>query len=200
MATCRQLITRSLRLLGVVSTGRPVPTAAEATDALESLRALYAGLIAEGVFGPISDVLTDEDYEADENERVVNSGEASISVTLPLEITETVRGVEITRPPEDRAFVLVTGTTAQVWLYDADLADWTDTQLLELDDYAPLTDRYLVHMAALLAADIAPEYGIEPPATLAQQVRTGKAILRQKRPRPVSAPSAVLRGLAQRCR
>lgn len=199
MATMRQLITRSLRLLGVVSTGRPVPTAAEAQDALESARAMYADFIARGLFGKITDVLADDDYEAGENERIVNEAEAEIEVTLPLEVAETVNGCEITRPPQDRAFVIVTGATPQFWLYDADLGDWTDTQVLTLDDYAPLCGRYLAQVSAILAVHCAAEYGEAPSDLIAQQAVTGRAALRLKHPVPVNAPAAVLRGLA-RCR
>lgn len=197
MATCRQLITRSLRQLSVVSTGRPVATAAEAVDALESLKALYASLITEGLFGKITDVLTDEDYTADENERVINNSETAITVSLPFEVTETINGADVTRAPEDRAFVLVAGTDPQAWLYDADLGDWTDTNLLTLDDYAPLSGRFLAHLSALLALDVAGEYGAEPTPSLAQHAARGRAALRLKTPRRVSAPLAVLRGIGR---
>lgn len=153
--TVRQLITRSLRFLNVVSEGNPAPFAYAFDNALVALTDLYRQYIAMGAFGEITDVLTAADYTAGENERVINSGAAAITVTLPTTITENGTA----RAPYDRAFVLVAADDA-TYLYDADQADWVRIETLTLDSTAPLSQRYGSGLAALLAASLAPEYGV----------------------------------------
>lgn len=184
MATVRQLITRTLRMLGVVGEGNPAPSAYDAQRALETLRHLYTQLIANGAFYPLTDVVTDEAYEAGENERVINAAGVAIDITLPLtiETTDPLTGATTDRAPYDRSAVLVTGVVAATYLYDADVADWLSIEDLTLESAAPLSVRYGTGLAALLAMELAPEFGVEPGGALVSMANDGSRALYIKRP------------------
>lgn len=182
--TVRQLITRALRMLGVVGEGNPVPSAYNATAALEVLKHYYTQLVAGGAFGPLTDVVTDEAYTAGENERVINTSDVAIDITLPLviEATDQVTGETVDRAPYDRSVVLVTGVEAATYLYDADVADWLSIEALTLDSAAPLSVRYSTGLAALLAIELSAEFGFEPGSGLIAMANEGSRALYIKRP------------------
>jgi hypothetical protein len=195
MSTVRQVITRALRLAKqLAGAGARTPPPEDAEDALEAARGMYAGFIANGLFGPITDVLEDEAYTAGENERITKSG--VFAVTLPTTIEDDSSGTTVTRAPEDRAFVLISGSTPEAHVYDADKADWLSIYDLTLDSYAPFSTRYATHLAALLAVHVMEEYGSAPGPILLDMAQTAKAALRQKKPRRATADPALLRGLA----
>jgi hypothetical protein len=150
--TVRQLVTRAFRYLGLASEGIPAPLDYDADVGLQALKGLYLQFIAGGAFGVLTDVLTDADYDANENERVINSSAGSIVVTNPTTITES----GVTRAPYDRSVIIVAG--GSTFLYDADLAGWQTIETLTLNSTAPLAQRYGTALAALLAASLAPEY------------------------------------------
>jgi hypothetical protein len=192
------MINRSLRLAGGnVTEGTPAANDYEASVGKESAWAMYAGFISQGMFGPVEDVLVEADYTAEENQRIVNISDADVTITLPATITETVAGNEITRPPEDRAFVLVAGPDPFIYIYDADQADWVSIYDLTLDSNAPLSQRYYGDLCTLLAYQLCSDLHLPPPVTLIPYIEPARAALRSKRPRRQGAATAVLRGLAR---
>jgi hypothetical protein len=204
MYTCRQLITRSLRMLGVIGEGNPAPTAAQGDDGLNALIALYNGLIGTGTFGPLKDVLITENYTAKENERVIDAT-GLLTVTLPLTVDVTLCDGEpydptcdTTRPVQDRSIVLQLGGTPKASIFDGDLNAWTDVNALTLDSTAPLSGRFGTGLCAILAQNIAPEYGLEAPPQILGLADAGHAALKLKKPRRVWAEMPVLRTLGHR--
>lgn len=197
MLTMRQLAVRALRRVGVVSEGQPTSQAYDTAVALETARDMYLSFIANGLFGPVTDVLVSADYTASENERVINTSEDDITVTLPLTVTDDSSGTRATRAPEDRAFVLVSGSEPHAHIYDADLADWRSIYDLTLDDSAPLSGRYATHLSSILAGRLCPDYGMTPDLVLTSLIQTGLASLRLKKPRRAYAEGAALRNLEQ---
>jgi hypothetical protein len=162
-------------------------------DLLEAHKGMLRGFIGNGMFGPAADVLIEEDYEAGENERVINNSADDVTITLPLTITEC--GVD--RTPEDRAFVIIAGADPLYYIYDADVADWVEIGGLTLDSNAPLSGRFETGLASLLAVHILSEYGMEPSAILADMARTAHAAMRLKKPRLTPVPNALLRGVGR---
>lgn len=196
MKTMRQLETRAVRLAtihgGPGMRSMPPDIAA---DAHEAALGMFAGFIGNGLFGPATDVLVDTDYEAGENERIVNDTDGDITITLPLTVVDASTGLD--RTPEDRAFVIVAGSAPTLHIYDADQADWIEIGALTLDSTAPLSGRFETGLAALLAVHILSEYGLEPSAILANLASTAHAAMRIKKPRLVYAPTALLRGVGR---
>lgn len=190
MRTIRQLVTRAARMLqiGGNEAMRALP-AAMGADGLESAQGMYAGFVANGLFGPATEVLADDDYTANENERVINTSGGSIDVTMPATITEC----GVTRAPQDRSFVIVTGTSPATVVYDADQAAWVQIETLTLDDNAPFTSRFETGLSALLAVHIAAEYGLPVNAVTAALATSAHAAMRIKRPIVQSVDSALLR-------
>lgn len=154
MATCNDIVTKALQRLSIVGLGR-VPTAAEATDGMFALQAIYDGWMQGEFFGSMTDVYATSDYEAGEFEKVFADG---ATITLPDTITDA-NGA--TRQPNDLAVIGVNATTWQYYIYDG---AWFETTNLALTSTAPLASRGADGLAALLAMRIAETYGIAVPA------------------------------------
>src|SRR5690242_8868223 len=112
--TVRSLVNRAHRYLQTYGSGE-TPSDDDGDIGLEELKLYLKQLISKGVFGPITDVVVEDDYEAGENERIANISGGSVAVTLPATITDAVTGDE--RAPEDRAVVIVAGDSTSI--YDA---------------------------------------------------------------------------------
>jgi hypothetical protein len=204
MMTCRQIVTRSLRMLGVLGEGNAAPNAAQGADGLEVFIALYNGLMGTGCFGPLTDVLITTNYTAGENERVIDAT-GLLTVTLPLTVAVTLCDgqpydptCETTRPVEDRSIVLQPGATPIASIFDADLNAWTDVNTLTLDSTAPLSGRFGTALCAILAQNMAPEYGLEPPPAILGLADAGHAALKLKKPRRVWVETPLLRTAGRR--
>lgn len=195
MTTLRQLITRGQRLATIHGgAGMRALPAENAADGLESAIGMYRGFIGNGIFGPITDVLITEAYEAGENERVINNTAEDLAITLPLTITDC--GVE--RTTEDRSVVIIVDAEDPAfWTFDVDIGDWVELGSLTLDDRAPFSGRFETGLAALLAVHMLSEYGMEPSAILADLARTAHGAMRLKKPRLVTAPNPLLRGVGR---
>lgn len=150
MATMQEVIARALRMLRVITPSEE-PEAEQAVAGHQALVGLYLSWVHGGLFGPATDVYKTGPYEARENERIAGTTD----VTLPSIINEHSRS----RAPKDRAFVIVSG--ADCHLYDEAEAEWRNVSALTLTDVAPLSGRYATALAALLAVELAPEYGRE---------------------------------------
>lgn len=178
MATCRATVNRALRKLGKLAAGREARDA-DATDVLESLRGLYRSLINSGTLGRGREVIPTSDYTANENERIFRNSDVTgaIEITLPELVRDTlgmpaeygsrwVPPASTTdadlRPPRDGAFVVISDAYSgetQEYIYDGTLCRWFLLSDLTLDDTAPLSHRDPDGLAAMLASQIADEFG-----------------------------------------
>lgn len=191
MATCRDLIKRSLRKLGAIAAGQE-PTADMATDALVSLQSLYLELIGQGVFGRQFDItITDATYTANEQERILCDNLSGVTITLPDQITAPpwwcgygdgywsgyggwwgpdygvgwLSNCVYPRPPRDGALVTLTDLLSdfsQNYIYDSQIGRWTLIQGLTLNSDAPFYARYQEGIACKLAEILSPEYPALP--------------------------------------
>lgn len=157
MATCRATIKRTLRKLGKLAAGREARSE-DATDALESLKGLYRSLINSGAFGRLNDVVPTADYIAGSNERVFRYNDDVLSISIPALVDAGGENL----PPIDCSVIVIvdahSGAT-QEYIYDAHLRQWSSIGDLELDSYAPLSHRDPDGLSAMLAMQIADEYG-----------------------------------------
>lgn len=171
MATNRDLIRRSYQKLGELRRGDE-PSSEEVIDGMLALQSYYDSLVEEGVFGRFTDVLADEDYEAQENERVNAAG---FTITLPTVIE--VEG-EDDRSPRHLAIIAViraAGTTVSV--YDGYAAEWRTINGLDADDDFPLPNGLFEGVAALLAIQLSPDSDADIPAAVVTQAARAKAML-----------------------
>lgn len=181
---CRQTVNSALRKIGVLAAGREA-RAVDLDDGFDALKGLYRQLITNGTFGRLRDVIPIADYTAYENERIFRNTEDVVSITLP----QTLRNWEFwfgygifgiypneyvppaddaltqdVRTPRDCAVVsIINALDGMVmdFIYDGHTKSWTGIYALTLDDDAPLSFRDPQGLCALLATQIADEYGRE---------------------------------------
>lgn len=197
MATCRHLITRALRMLSLVTEGHPEPEAYDAQNALEAFRDMLTAYVAEGVFGPLTNVAVSADYTAKENERVADVSGSDVVITLPATISEVdpCTGATVTRAPYDRSVVLIAG--GDCYIYDANHGAWSQVGALTLDSHAPLSATLERGLAALLAGNLAPDYGVNLSPVVLGVASSTHAALRRKPPIPVAVEGPLLRTLGR---
>jgi hypothetical protein len=135
---------------------------AEAARCLDVFQSMWREAADKGVFGRLSDYLADDDYEAEEQQRVFAAG---FTITLPTEIED--EDTLETRPPRDLAMVQVvdTATAPEISLYDAHTAAWVRIDNLTLASECPLGDRYRHGFECALAARVAGSFGKPVPDT-----------------------------------
>lgn len=157
MATCRDIVSRALRMGGVISKGED-PEAAELSDGVMALQGLYDGWFTGGMFGRLKDYYTEDDYDAEVGQRVfITSG----TVTLPDLVDDE-------HPPRDLAAIEINDADGrQAWIWDRQ--EWVRIDTLAAADEAPLSNRGAEGLAACLAVSIMEEYGASPgPVTVAK--------------------------------
>lgn len=185
MATCSSLINRALRKLGRLGAGRDARTN-DAQDALDVLRGLYTSWIASGALGRLQDVIAKGDLTAYENMRVIRPTDVTAEITLPDFVPKyanrclpygalwpyTLDNRQWdARPPRDGAVIAVidqaTGTE-QTWIYDGTLKLWASINDLTINDNAPLSSADPDGLSAVLAVQIADQFGADvSPITVA---------------------------------
>lgn len=182
MATCRDLIRTAARRCGVVTSGMEI-TAAQAADGLEVLQSVYDSMVAQGVFGRLTDVLvTSSPYDAGCGERIAYSGPGTLSITLPetedYTLADTIpeKGDQNERKPYDLAVVVVEG--GSTYLYEA--GDWHELNALALSDDAPLSGRFRNMLIGEIAIRLADEYGVPVPPSCALDAAMGRSALSHK--------------------
>lgn len=153
MPTCRDIISSSLRKARIYAPGE-TPSADDMADGLDELQNLYEQWGSNGMFGRLSDVLTNAAYEAAPNERVTATNSAV--VTIPTTIDDD--GTEF--PPFDMAFIEVINTVAAtVTRYIYSNGAWVSISSLTLDSEAPLSNKGRSGLAACLAMSFAEQFG-----------------------------------------
>jgi len=168
MPTCRDIITRALRMSEVIGRSEE-PDAEELQDGMIVLQSLYLGWFTSGMFGKLCDVYEQGDYDAGENQRVYLEDGV---VTLPETIDED-------RKPRDLVAVEVdseAGAQIHVW----DRTKWVRLDSLEPTDDAPLANRGPNGLAACLAMNFCEEFGAPIKQSMALQARAFKSALSLK--------------------
>lgn len=89
MATCREVITRAFRRLGVFASGEDPPAENEA-DGLACLKGLLTGAISHSAQKGLARVLISAAYTANENELVAADENGPYTITLPTKIKEYI--------------------------------------------------------------------------------------------------------------
>lgn len=151
-STCRDIITLALRVGKVVGVSGS-PTSAEAALGLEALQSFYLDLVANGMFGRLSDVSTSTAYTAKPQDRV--RALASAAVTLP---NFEERDGCANFPPYDLSLIEIIDVVAgqrSLKLYEAPLGGWTELCGLDLSSLAPLASRGSIGLAATFASSAA---------------------------------------------
>lgn len=167
METCRNIVSRALRMAGIVAKGRD-PKAAEMTDGMFALQSTYDSMFVGGMFGKLRDVAVFEDYEALPGERVfVDDG----TVTLPAMGGYECRTIRDLAPLEIND---ASGRKVYIW----DRTGWTRLDNLGETDEAPLAHRGAEGLAACVAMQIVEDYGQAPTGMMVAKAGSFRTNLR----------------------
>lgn len=147
MATCRDIITRALRMGRVTRS----PTAREADEGLGALQGVYDAWFTSGMFGRLSDVDATGAYTAKEGERVTGAS----SITKPTQLDDGCSPTGTRRPYEMSAIVDATNAVNWLWID----GEWVNCTGLTLDSDAPLSSKGAEGLAALISYHIAEDFG-----------------------------------------
>lgn len=188
MATILDHCSRALRSLGVIG-ARDVADGEDGETALEKYQAMVNDLplLRKGVWTEV--LLTGASaYEASDGERINAMGYAA-AITLPTTYEDDSGN---TVPQRDLSRVqIIGGDQAGLYVYAASLGAWAQVDDLELSDESPFGSEDDAGLVAMLAVELAPEYGEE--ATLTQviveragrQLRSFRARFRRETSTPV---------------
>lgn len=168
MTTCRYVITRALRKVGLLGKSAS-PTAADESMGMSALQTLFDGWVGAGKFGRLVDVYRDTAYEAKAGERV----RSATSVTLPAytQVTPETFGDDYgdtdrydSDQPRARALIVVVDPATgveQVNLWDPRVGQWIRLDSLTIGGECPLTNMGADDLACCLALLIADESGFQ---------------------------------------
>lgn len=185
MSTALDIVRRALRSIGVIAAGK-APTGADQSDGLERLQSVILGLPGLLHNGRWCEVAVSSAYTARESDRCTVT--APGVVTLPTTIT--CDGAS--RQPRDLAKAQIIGedaTNAGLWLYSASKGAWAQADALVISSEIPFGAEDDAGLAAILAVDMAAEYGDE--AELGQrtvasaQIATASFRARFKKSEPI---------------
>lgn len=176
MATCTEIIGRALRMARVVAKGDE-PTATESAEAMTALLSIYQRLAHTALSADTERYETD-DYTAEEGERIYCTG----TVTLPT----TIDDGDTRRPLDLAAVQYQDETSSSAWVtYISDKGTWTRTDNLTEASTAPFADRNQDGLSALLALEIAHEYGKELSPVTIMQARRFQSLMQPRNADPV---------------
>lgn len=164
MATIHDFANRALRVLGVIGAGQEA-SGNDAADALQKFQDMINDLPGLRKGGWVGVILTDtSDYAAVDGDRVNTAGFAA-TVTLPdtyvNDLGQTVPTLDLSRVQ------IIGGAQEGLWIYAAALGAWAQVDALELITQSPFGSEDDAGLVALLAVEMAPEFG-EEEATLPQ--------------------------------
>lgn len=176
MATCSDIIARALVMARVVARGDDA-TATESADAMTALLSIYQRL-ADTALSTETVRYETADYTAEEGERIY----CTQTVTLPT----TIDDGDVRRPHDLAAIQYQDENTSSAWrTYISDKGTWTRTDNLTEASTAPFADRNQDGLSALLAVEIAHEYGKEPSGAAIMQARRFQSQLQPRNTDPV---------------
>lgn len=192
MATCRDVITEALRVLGALAPGDEAAVD-ELASGLDAMQTLVLELHAQR--GPLTDVDVSADYTAGENQRLRIEQGSTATVSLPNSVNVLYAAAPYDygfmgggwaragsvaaadggalRAPRDGARIEIVGVTQAIYFYRADLNEWVSILGLTLDTPFPLNERYRGHMAALIAQRLADSWPAlyEPTPSLQRRIQ-----------------------------
>lgn len=189
MATCDELVRGAFRRAGIsrdLAEVRP----REMERGLQVFQDLLLELIAGGAFGRFNDVIVDEDYTAEEQDRILVTDTSAITITLPETVDDDLVG---DRPPLDGSIIAVTDVATldrATFIYDAAYAAWTQIEDLTLSSFAPLSIRYRSGLEAKLAVRLSEENGMAVTPELRRQEAQGTLALLHRFDAPETASSS----------
>ncbi len=176
MATCSYIIARALRMARVIAKGDE-PTATEEADGMAALLSIYQRL-ADTALSTDAVRYETEDYEAEEGERVYSTA----TVTLP----DTIDDGTARLPADLAAVQYLDENTSSAWrTYVSDKGTWVRLDNLTEASDAPFADRNQDGLAALLATEIAHEYGKEVAPAIVMQARRFQSQMQPRNTDPV---------------
>lgn len=167
----RELITDALEQIGAVDAAG-TPSAQQASQGLRVLQNLVLNLPGQRWW---NEVETAADYTAGENERVRVTTDGAVTITVPTAVSSAERvlyccnQIELKcsgyddRAPKDGARVHVSDVFSDDWalyMYRADIAQWTAAHDLTLDSELPLSGEWHEGLGAMLGARLARYYGL----------------------------------------
>lgn len=170
MTTMRTTLTRAVRMSRAVQLGDAID-AEILSAALEDAQ----GFFLTHPIRKLTDVLIDDDYEAEENERITwTSG--SPTVTYPTTITED--GTD--RTPQNGAIVETTGTSGSTRkIYIAELKTWMPLTGLTLASEQPFGPTHDADVAAMICARICgPVLQVDTPDDVLALANRGRTNIR----------------------
>lgn len=182
------------------SGARGVGEAPEAVESLRALRVLESLLLSAIPLGQakLTDVFKSADYTAGENERVYDTSDTPIIITLPDLVTDATTGLQ--RAPRNGAIVQG-ADVGQTWVYVASLGSWSELTNLELAANNPLGPLFEEGLTAMLAVRLAgPQFRLAVDQAVIALAEQGRRSLRQQFRQPYTATTdPLLLSWAQRC-
>lgn len=200
MKTARDVITLSLKKIGVLRSGGEASTS-DASDALASLASLYEEWISQGAFGRVRDVVVNLAGEATAYPSVhINEMVDGVIIDLPSVVpydywytwrphrdygwglNVPLGGDDGNNVPRDKSVIRITSsenTTRATYIYDGTIQRWMRIDNLTLTDEAPLSARGFDGLASVLAIRLTELFGSElaGPQTLRSANRYSVAIV-----------------------
>lgn len=175
MATVLELITGAAIELNARPMGT-VLSSAESARGLVVVQSMYTEAVDKGVFGRVEEYLADDDYEAEEQQRVYSAG---FTITLPTTITGD-DGAD--RRPLDLALIEVVndGSSPQRSVYDALFGDWVRLDSLTLVSTAPFSERNRHALECALAVRLQGTFQKQAPPSTSAAARELGQILSQR--------------------
>lgn len=171
MATCNEIITGALVVLGKLRAGK-VASGQDLADGMEALKGIYEDVITSGSRGRLTNVIASEAYTAGENERVTDAG---FAITKPTAITDEATSND--RPVYDLSIIQVVGTNPGTWIYEASLGAWSRLDTITATGEAPLSSTRSLGLKARLALELADAYGASPSAVVLRNAQKFQAWL-----------------------
>lgn len=168
MTTLSVICSRAIGLLGAKSLGED-PSAEETSAVFDVAQNMFLDLVANGIGGPLTDVVISANYEAGENERITDTS-GTATVTKPTTFTDALTGA--TRPPIEGAVVQIAG--GATYAYVRSRGQWVQLNGLALTDTQPLGTEFDRHVAAMIAVRAAPELQVGVPDMTAALADVGR--------------------------
>ncbi|WP_091742936.1 hypothetical protein [Phenylobacterium immobile] len=187
MTTCRDLIDRAGRQLGVLAAGETA-SGDDAADLMRHLQDLIVDLplLLDGAWDEVR-LTSALAYEASDGQRIVRGAYPGAVITLPTTAQDGAR-VQI-----------VGGPDAGLYVFVAELAAWSRIDNLSIADESPFGRKDDAGLAALICASAAEEYGVPLGPVAAQRAQRAIAAFRARFYRPIlGAAEPALPGLSSR--
>lgn len=173
MTTCRDLIDRAGRLLGVLSAGETA-SGDDAADLMRHLQDLIVDLplLLDGAWEEVR-LESDQPVAATDGQRIVRGVHTAAEVMLPEAAADCAR-VQI-----------VGGADAGLYVFVAETAQWSRVDNLAIGDDSPFGRKDDAGLAALICASASEDYGAPLGPITAQRAQRAIATFRARFYRPI---------------